>query len=151
VDNLPGADQTLKRLLKNQDDIGNAVKSYYGEAAGKKLTDLLHEHINIAADVVKAAKANDKVSLDNANKRWFDNADQISEFLSKANPNWRLNDMKMMMHDHLKLTTDEAVARIKKDYAADVKAYDAVHEEILRMADMLSAGIIKQFPNKFKG
>jgi hypothetical protein len=151
VDNLPGADQVVKRLLKNQDDIGNAVKTYYGDDAGKKLTDLLHDHITISADVVKAAKANDKKALDDANKKWYDNADQISDFLSKANPdNWKPDDVKMMMHDHLKLTTDEAVARIKKDYDADIKAYDQVHEEILTMADALSGGIVKQFPDKFK-
>jgi hypothetical protein len=44
----------------------------------------------------------------------FANADEISQFLSKANPNWPLADMKMMMDDHLKLTTDEAVQRIKR-------------------------------------
>jgi hypothetical protein len=37
VDNLPGADQAVQRLLKNQDDIGDAIKSYYGDDAGKKL------------------------------------------------------------------------------------------------------------------
>src|SRR5436189_3555812 len=58
ADDLPGKDIAVKRLLKNQDDIGNAIKPYYGEEAGKKLTDLLYPHINISAEVVLAAKAN---------------------------------------------------------------------------------------------
>jgi len=150
VDNLPGTDQAVKRLLKNQDDIGNAIKPVYGADAGNKLTALLHDHITISADVVKAAKASDNAALAAANKKWFGNADEISAFLSKANLNWKLDDMKKMMHDHLQLTTDEAVARIKKDYDADIAAYDKVHNEILEMADMLTDGIIKQFPEKFK-
>lgn len=150
VDELPGTDQAVKRLLQNQVDIGNAIKPYYGEEAGKKLTALLTPHITISAEVVKAAKAGDKAALDEANKRWYGNADEISEFLSKANPHWGLTDMKMMMNDHLQLTTDEAVQRIKKDYNADVIAFDKVHIEILMMSDMLAEGIIKQFPLKFK-
>lgn len=150
VDGLPGADQAVKRLMQNQTDIGNAVKPYYGEAAGAKLTELLSAHIAISADVVKAAKAGNSAALDEANKRWYANADAISTFLSGANPNWTLADLKTMMNNHLKLTTDEAVQRIKKDYDADVMAYDKVHDEILQMSDMLSDGIIKQFPDKFK-
>ena len=150
MDGLPGTDQAVNRLLQNQDDIGNAVKPFYGEAGGKELTRLLRDHITIAADLLKAAKENNNSAFDAANKKWFANADEISSFLSKANPNWKLDDMKKMMNDHLRLTTDEAVARLKKDYTADVKAYDKVHEEILMMADMLTDGIIKQFPEKFK-
>ena len=149
MDDLPGTDQAVNRLLKNQDDIGNAVKPFYGEAGGKELTRLLREHITIAADLLKAAKAGNNTAFDASNKKWFVNADEISDFLSKANPNWKSGDMKKMMHDHLTLTTEEAVARLKKDYAADVKAYDKVHDEILSMADMLTDGIIKQFPGKF--
>ncbi len=150
TDDLPGADQSVNRLLKNQVDIGNAVKPFYGNEAGEKLTALLKSHITIAAEVVTAAKKGDKTSLDDADKRWHSNADEISAFLSSANPNWKLNDLKAMMNDHLKLTTDEAVARIKKNYDADIAAYDKVHEEILMMADALSNGIIAQFPDKFK-
>ena len=150
VDEVPGADQAVNRLMQNQVDIGNAVKPYYGDDAGNKLTELLKAHIAISADVVKSAKAGNKTALDSANKKWYANADEISSFLSTANPNWALADMKMMMNDHLKLTTDEAVQRIKKDYDADIVAYDKVHVEILKMSDMLTAGIIKQFPEKFK-
>jgi hypothetical protein len=149
TDDLAGTEQAVTRLLKNQDDIGNAIAPYYGEAAAKQLTQLLYDHINIAAEVVQAAKAGDNQKLEDANKRWFANADEISQFLSTANPNWALADMKKMMHDHLNLTTDEAVQRLKKNYEADVIAYDKVHKEILEMSDMLADGIIQQFPQKF--
>ena len=150
VDELPGTDQAVKRLLQNQVDIGNAIKPYYGEKAGNKLTELLKPHITIAAEVVNAAEAGNTAALTIANKKWYANANEISEFLCKANPKWALADMKMMMNSHLKLTTNEAVQRIKKNYDADVIAYDKVHNEILEMSDMLANGIIKQFPEKFK-
>ena len=46
----------LERLLKNQDDIGNSIKPYYGEDAGNKLSALLREHIELAGKVLEAAK-----------------------------------------------------------------------------------------------
>lgn len=144
VDSLPGADYAIKRLLLNQEDIGNLFKPYYGENAGNLLIELLYPHITIFPEVVKAAKTGNKIALYNANKRWYKNADEISKFLCKLNPTWELEDIKLMMHIHLMLTTEEAMNRIKKDYVADVITYDKIHHEILRMADMLSDGILKQ-------
>ena len=101
--------------------------------------------------MVAAAKANDQTKLADAQRRWTANADQIADFLNRANPkNWPDAAMRQMMHEHLTLTTNEAVARLHGDWAGDVKAYDGVHDQILRMADMLSDGIIKQFSEKFK-
>lgn len=149
VDGLPGYDQSLKRLLQNQVDIGNIIKPYYGDEAGDKLTELLFSHVNISTEVVKAANEDNITGIDKANKKWIANADEISLFFSKVNPNWKLEEMKSMMYNHLLLTTSEALARIKRDYNADVVAFDAVHSDILKMADMLSDGIVKQFPDKF--
>ena len=148
---LPDKATATERLLQNQVDIGNAIKPFYGEPAGNKLTALLKEHITTAAEVVAAAKANDQTKLADANKRWLANADQIADFLSSANPkNWPQAEMRLMMKEHLDLTTQEAVARLHGDWAADIKAYDSVHQQILKMADGLTAGIVKQFPEKFK-
>jgi hypothetical protein len=147
---LPDLGNAETRLLKNQVDIGNAIKPFYGRAAGDKLTSLLHTHILQAVAVLQAAKAGDQTQLAAAQKAWYKNADQIAAFLAKANPRfWPRAEMKKMMHRHLALTTEEAVARLQGDWAADVTAYDKVHNEILRMSNMLANGIIGQFPQRF--
>jgi hypothetical protein len=146
---LPDKQATTERLLRNQTDIGNAIKPFYGDAAGTKLTGLFKEHILIAADIVTAAKAGDSAKLEAGKTRWVSNADEIAAFLSTANPkNWPAADMKNMMREHLDLTTAELTARLKKDWAGDVAAYEKVHEQIRHMADMLAAGIAAQFPEK---
>lgn len=147
---LPDAANAANRLMQNQDDIGNAVKPYYGDDAGAKLTALLKSHISLAGGVVMAAKAGDTTKLKAAQAAWVANADSIATFLAGANPNWSAQALMGMLHDHLSLTTNEAVSRLKKDWAGDVKAYDAIHQQAMMMADALSSGIIKQFPDKFK-
>lgn len=152
LDNLPGTNEAVSRLLQNQTDIGDAIKPFYGNAAGDELTRLLNGHITTAAALLIALRDDDAAGLAAANDAWYANADSIAEFLNSANPdNWPLADLEDMMDMHLDLTTSEAVARKNADYAADVAAYDNIHLEILDMADMLSMGIIKQFPVEFRG
>lgn len=147
---LPEADAAAQRLLQNQADLGNAVKPFYGDEAGDQLTALLKDHILIAADLLAAAKAGDAAGFEDANERWYENADEIAAFLNSANPdNWPLGEMQTMMKDHLDLTLEEASARLNGDWEADVAAYDKVHNEILHMADMISEGVIRQFPKEF--
>jgi len=147
----PDTDATVGRLLQNQDDIGNAIKPFYGDAAGEQLSGLLRDHILIAADLIAAAKAGDDSAVADAQARWSANADDIAAFLASANPrSWKLDDMEAMLHEHLALTTQEALARLHGDWAADVAAYDEIHVQALGMADMLSTGIIRQFPGRFR-
>jgi len=151
VGDQPDATAAANRLMKNQDDIGAAIASYYGKPAGDKLTALLKEHITIAVDVIKSAKAGDKAAQQQASAKWTKNGEDIADFLAKANPNWPKATLVDMMKKHLSTTTDEVVARLTKNWDADVRAYDAVYSHILMMADALSDGIIKQFPAKFSG
>ena len=138
------------RLLRNQVDIGNAIKPYYGAAAGSTLTALLRRHILEAVPVLAAAKAGDATKLAAAQKAWYANGNVIARFLSSANPkSWPPADTQMMMKMHLDLTTAEAVARLKGQWAADVRAYDRVQAEIMQMADALASGIVAQFPSRF--
>lgn len=150
LSDLGDSGKVAERLLKNQDDIGAAVKPVYGDAAGMKLASLLRDHILVAAEVVKAAKSGNNDELTQANKKWYMNADEIAAFLSGANPNWSKKDLTDMLYQHLELTTGEVVSRLKKDWQVDIEFYDKGHEHMLMFADYLTYGIVKQFPKKFK-
>jgi hypothetical protein len=150
IADLPDTDTAAGRLLRNQDHIGNAIKPYFGNAAGEALSELLREHILIAADILSAAKSGDSAGVEEANARWHDNANEIADFLASANPRqWSQEEMREMMAEHLEWTLAEAVARLNADWDSDVAAYDRVHRDILHMADLLSLGIIKRFPGRF--
>lgn len=147
---LPDADPTLQRLLANQVDLGNAFRRFYGNNVADRLTQLLTEHIQIAGQILTAAKAGDANGVATANAAWIANADQIARLWSQINPrSWPFAAMQEHMQTHLTLTLDEAVARLTGNFAADIAKYDEVHAAILDMADMLSVGIIRQFPAKF--
>jgi hypothetical protein len=135
--------------MKNQEDIGKATATFYGDAAGQQLTTLLKEHISIAVDLIKAAKAGDKSGQQQADSRWQQNAVQIADFLSTANPNWPRETLVSMMKSHLSTTTNEVVARLNRNWDEDVRAFDAVCDHILKMSDAIADGIVKQFPDKF--
>ena len=92
-----------------------------GAAPGKQLTALLQEHILIAADLIGAALKGDAAAVRGQQDRWTANADTIAQFLNRANPRfWKLGATKAMLHDHLRLTTDEVLARLQQKWTVDV-------------------------------
>jgi tetratricopeptide (TPR) repeat protein len=105
-------------------DIGDAIKPFYGDEAGKKLTSLLTDHIKIAAELVGAAKMKQSEKREAASARWNANANDIAKFLSEANPgHWSADEMRKMMEEHLELTMAEVAARLKGDWKEAIRAY----------------------------
>ena len=147
----PDTQATVARLLRNQADIGNALKPFYGEAAGDAVTAELRRHILIAADLIAAARAGDEAATADAQARWEANARDIASALHSLNPRfWKTAALEAMLGEHLSLTTDEVVARLTGDWEADVAAYDAIHAHALGMADTISEGLVMQFPRRFR-
>ncbi len=150
ADGSAGFDATATRLMQNQDDIGDAIKPFYGEAAGEQLTALLKDHIGIAVQLLQAAKAGDDAAFEKANTAWYANANDIADFLARANPRyWPQATMRSAMKGHLDQTLAEASHELTGEYAESVADYDEIHHHILGMADVLSTGIIRAFRNRF--
>lgn len=149
VSGSPDTDLVVNRLLRNPVDFARALMPYYGQATAAKFGNLLRDHLVIASELVKAAKAGDNKTAADAEKRWYANADQIALLLSQINPNWSQEEWRKMLHTHLALVKAEAVDLLNKNYAAGIAVYDEIEKQALEMADVMSRGIIKQFPNAF--
>lgn len=145
---IPDLDVTLKRLLSNQDDLGNLFGEFYGEETGLEITRLLKIHISGAGEVVTAAKNGNDTTIPLQN--WYDNANQIAEYLYNLNTKyWDLNVLKEAMKKHLDDTLNEATHRLQQQFEADIIDYEDIHNHILVMADIFSEGIIRKFKKKF--
>jgi hypothetical protein len=246
----PDTAEVLQRLLRNQDEIGDAIKPYYGDAAGTQLASLLRSHIQLAGKTLVAAKgpttgtamrdssslfissrmgenrmgdtvtaasradtsklktsaqnptpstrmsdtvkvkqsapanvrvtgdtistrlpANqygtvaqgqvqvqagqqagqvDSIALNQAIAALRANGDSIADFLNKANPRgFAREPLRGAIQMHLDMLLKEATAHIKKDWSGSLAAFDESLNQANQMADMLSEGIMKQFPSRF--
>lgn len=149
LSNLPDQKEILKRLLQNQQDIGNVIKPYYGDAVGNKLAELLTEHTMIADRILAAIKAGNRSDVKKLNAEWRKNADDIAKFLSSINPNWSYDELQKMMQEHLRLVTEIVRDYIKQDWKAGIAVTDENEIHMIHFADLLTEGIVKQFPKKF--
>lgn len=149
IANSPDAQAVAGRLLANQEHIGSAIVPFYGEQASQALTGLLRQHIMVAVELIEAAKTGDQDKFADAGQRWDQNARDIALFLSSANPNWPERDVVDLLSQHLKLTKDEATARLQQRWEDDIEAFDQIFTEILTVSDVLSTGIVRQFPDRF--
>jgi len=141
-------DAASKRLAKSQDDIGRAFAPFYGAETGSKVTTLLRQHTSLVKEMIEASMAKNTAKLTEADKRWRANADSITTLLSTVNPtNWPMATIQPVLAGGMNLTIAETNARLKRDYNKDVETFDNILATSLNLADMLSDGIIKQFPN----
>jgi len=142
---LPDLDPVTKRLLRNPKDFEAALKPFYGDMAASRFASLLTDHLTIAAELVKAAKAGDSNAAADAEKRWYANADKIAAFLASINPFWSESEWRDMLHEHLALTKTEAVQILTKKYSESISTFDTIEKQALGMADTMAAGMAKQF------
>jgi hypothetical protein len=145
VSNLPDLNVTTERLLRNPVDFGNILRIYYGEPAASQFVRLFTDHLTIAAQLVKAAKAGDERTAAEAERSWYQNADEIARFLAGLNPYWSEQQWRAMLYEHLTLTKAEAVAILTQNYAESIRLFDEIERQALMMADMMTQGIVRQF------
>lgn len=145
AENLKDLEATQARLLENPKDIANVFRKYYGNDVANTIQRLLTEHLVIGKDLIVALKNKNQRLATELNAKWYRNADEMAEAFSSINPFYPKEEIRKMLYDHLKLTTEEVNARLRQDYRADIQAYDNVQREILKMSQFFVDGIVRQF------
>lgn len=145
LEELPDLEAATKRLLRNPTDFANVLEIYYGGQKSDAFRQLFEEHLKIAASIVNSAKQGNTKAVEQYSNIWNRNADQIAAFLAGINPFWTEGEWKNLLHDHLRMTSDEVAARLSGEYIKDIIIFDMSEEQALAMADFMAAGMIRQF------
>ena len=138
-----------ERLLRNATDLGNCLRPFYGDQIADRYTELIKEHLLLAAELVTAAVKGDAKKATEKEKEWYRNADDISAFLSSINPYLEIEEVRKMFYMHLALTKYEAVCMIEKNFKEDIEVFDKIEAQALEMSDMIANAIVRQFYNQF--
>ena len=149
AEDLADLEPTKARLLENPKDVADVFRRYYGTSIANIIQNLITEHLTIGGDLIVTLKNGNQKLAQELNTKWYKNADDIARTFSNINPFYPYEEVRQMFYTHLKLTTDEVSARLKKDYSADIKAFDVVQDEILKMSKFFVDGIVMQFQNLF--
>ena len=149
AENLKDLEATQTRLLRNPKDIADVFRPYYGNNVASEIQRLLTEYLAIEKDLIVALKNKDQEQANELSTKWYQNADRMAEAFSSINPFYPKEEIRRMLYEHLRLTTEEVNARLRGDYVADINAYDMVQKEILKMSRFFVDGIVRQFPNLF--
>ena len=146
----PTSSRPSDRLLRNRTTSATRSSRTTGAKAGEQLTALLKDHINGAVDAARAAKSGDQQAFASANAAWY-RTDARSPTSSAARTR--------ATGGGLRCGNDEDAPRsdTQRGVASAQRRLWRQHPRLRRdpsphpgMADALSAGIVAQFPGRFR-
>lgn len=156
---IPGTNQVERRLARNSYALGEFLAPYYGVNAADRFGTLLNSFCKIGVEVIDAVK--DGRGITGTEELWALSIDEISSFLHELNPNsWPKTLIAEYFENMAKFWINEIMSRAEEDWGANEIAIDNLNKLVITglgtnggtfgsLADLISRGIIAQFPMKF--
>jgi hypothetical protein len=147
---LPDSGRVKTRLIEGANDVADALRPYYPGTIVPELANVLKRNVLLTGRAVAAARGGDSLVTAAARGNWSAGSDSLAQFLARTNPNWPQNKLGAPLQRYQDQTWRQILARTRQDWTADIAACDQAHIEALAIADLLTAGLVKQFPDRFK-
>jgi hypothetical protein len=150
TDRLPGTEETLARLMQNQEDMGVSFSTYYGRDKGDEFCQLIASNTSLIVRIIRSKNTGSTQDLEDAQKRLASNYNDILNYLVKVNPYLKRKELEAKLTSIVLLTNKQIDLRLSTDYDLDIQNFDQLLTESIEFSNILSEGIIKQFPKRFK-
>ena len=147
---LPDSARVKTRLLEGANDVADAMNQYYPGTTLPELANVIKHNVLLTARAAAAARDGDSLATAAARDNWSAGTDSMAKFLARTNPNWGDGRLGAVLQRYQDQTWRQIAARARQDWTADITACDQAHSEALAVADLLTTGIVKQFPDRFK-
>lgn len=143
-------DASFKALDNNSVEIGNSITSVYGADAGAAFLEIWRSHIVFFKNYTVASKMGDQAGKDKAVQDLAGYVNNISTFLSQANPNLPYDAVHSLVSTHVGLLKDTIDQYFAGNLTASYTQQHATDVQIgTGVADAVAGAIVKQFPEKF--
>ena len=144
-----GLKTAIKHLSWNIGQITELLEPFYGRESATEISELLHAHSTYATNIAWALKVEDSRSFDDTYCRWINNANAMAGCLRSMNENWSLHELQYRWFAQLEYLSELARSRCEENFDTASSLFTLAHGEIKAMADYISEGVIKQFPEMF--
>lgn len=136
--------------MQNPRDFEMALRTFYGDDNAAALSQLMMNQLTIATDLVNAMMNADTEAQANAERRWNDNVEEMASFLNGINSNWAEADLRNMFQSNLDLLKQLVSDMMARDFEASNATFANIERQAMEMADMMTQGIVRQFPQYFR-
>ena len=136
-------------VVANAEQIARSIEPFYGKPAADKLFALLAGHYTAIRDHLDATAAGNPSQQDLAVKHLTANAAEISTFLSGANPYLPKDTLMGLLMAHAAHHMAQFQQLKEGDYVREADTWRGMKQHIYVVADALTDGLAKQFPDKF--
>lgn len=150
ADNERQANVSEQQVVDNAKAIAGAIEPYYGAAASERLFELLAGHWGAISEYLDATIEDEDAKQNAAVEQLTANADDIATFLSSANPNWPVDTLRGLLAAHGAHHVRQIDQLDARQYAEEAATWSAMKDHMYVIADALTSGIAKQFPEKFE-
>lgn len=130
----------IPRLMTNQEEIGEEVARYVGQASGQQLAELLKTHIKLAAEVMKAVKANSRPQTNKTVAELLDNSNEVADHIAVFT-GYDNEFLRAEFKRHNMYVLEMTQLRHAGDHVKEYQKYDAYYNHMMTFSDIIYSGI----------